>query len=434
MKKRLAFYSIAVTVSVCLMFFLTACKGSDALVKFDALGGTTAVETQQVRVGETVAPVPSPAREGYIFVGWFIGAEQASRWNFDTDKVKGDMTLYAGWKKADDMKRVEFDANADKEVTSLPKGLLIKTEQNIPIPSAPEREGYIFTGWFKDKECLTSWNFAVDTVKADTTLYAGWEKLYKVTFMDGADKVCSQQVEEGAAVDFDIALLSGRILMGVYEDDGLTKAADLEKKIDKDTVYYLKFMEATDPSKFVYESYGNYIHINGLKEGVELDTVVIPETIDGYPVDYADLGAGVKTVYLPRTLDSFSPTGVETEINVSVLNPNITVYDCGLYLKGNYGDNEVVWFLRHILNKSKIIKVMPNAIISTYLDSGVYYVLTGDVSAHFSEADEYFLGHIVVEDEYYDGYAEKFFSGDPENAKRYIIKASEFDESAVEGD
>ncbi|MCM1144159.1 MAG: BspA family leucine-rich repeat surface protein [Blautia sp.] len=46
--------------------------------------------------------------------------------------------------------------------------------QLIPEPAAPISEGCLFTGWYKDVACTKAWNFAADTVQADTTLYARW--------------------------------------------------------------------------------------------------------------------------------------------------------------------------------------------------------------------------------------------------------------------
>ena len=42
----------------------------------------------------------------------------------------------------------------------------------------PEKEGYLFTGWYKDKECTEIFLFD-ENLYADTTLYAGW---YKPTY------------------------------------------------------------------------------------------------------------------------------------------------------------------------------------------------------------------------------------------------------------
>lgn len=47
----------------------------------------------------------------------------------------------------------------------------------VTAPEAPTREGYRFTGWYRDAGCCELWDMASDTVEADMTLYAGWEKL-----------------------------------------------------------------------------------------------------------------------------------------------------------------------------------------------------------------------------------------------------------------
>lgn len=51
--------------------------------------------------------------------------------------------------------------------------------EKIPVPPAPEREGYTFGGWYTEAECVNEWNF--DTAPQITEgeqlrLYAGWEK------------------------------------------------------------------------------------------------------------------------------------------------------------------------------------------------------------------------------------------------------------------
>ncbi len=42
-------------------------------------------------------------------------------------------------------------------------------------PSSPERDGWIFTGWYTDVDCQTPWYFS-DTVEGNLHLYAGWAK------------------------------------------------------------------------------------------------------------------------------------------------------------------------------------------------------------------------------------------------------------------
>ena len=45
----------------------------------------------------------------------------------------------------------------------------------LVIPEPPTREGYTFTGWYKDHACFEQWNVEEDTIEMDMTLYAGWE-------------------------------------------------------------------------------------------------------------------------------------------------------------------------------------------------------------------------------------------------------------------
>ena len=44
-------------------------------------------------------------------------------------------------------------------------------------PEPPTREGYVFTGWYKDNACYELWDVNNDTIESDMMLYAGWQKL-----------------------------------------------------------------------------------------------------------------------------------------------------------------------------------------------------------------------------------------------------------------
>ena len=46
----------------------------------------------------------------------------------------------------------------------------------LDVPEPPTREGYLFTGWYKDHACFEQWNVEIETIETDITLYAGWEK------------------------------------------------------------------------------------------------------------------------------------------------------------------------------------------------------------------------------------------------------------------
>ena len=42
--------------------------------------------------------------------------------------------------------------------------------------SDPVKEGYIFTGWYTNRDLTQKWDIENDTLQGSMTLYAGWEK------------------------------------------------------------------------------------------------------------------------------------------------------------------------------------------------------------------------------------------------------------------
>jgi uncharacterized repeat protein (TIGR02543 family) len=69
-------------------------------VTFDSQGGTYAA-SQTVAPGSRIAQPANPARTGYVFDGWYREAECINAWNFTTDVVTENLTLYAKWKSCD---------------------------------------------------------------------------------------------------------------------------------------------------------------------------------------------------------------------------------------------------------------------------------------------------------------------------------------------
>ena len=46
----------------------------------------------------------------------------------------------------------------------------------ITLPEQPVREGYIFDGWYLDRDCTVRFDPLIDTVTQSMTLYAGWKQ------------------------------------------------------------------------------------------------------------------------------------------------------------------------------------------------------------------------------------------------------------------
>ena len=81
-----------------------------ALVKFKSNGGT-GIENMKVDIGTKLSAPKAPTRKGYTFAGWYSDQRLKNAWDFSSDIVKKDMTLYAKWSenkkgKKDDKKGI----------------------------------------------------------------------------------------------------------------------------------------------------------------------------------------------------------------------------------------------------------------------------------------------------------------------------------------
>ncbi|NLY10015.1 MAG: InlB B-repeat-containing protein [Tissierellia bacterium] len=49
--------------------------------------------------GEKVTQPTAPTKTDNTFLGWYKDAEGTNEWNFDTDVVNKNITLYAKWEE-----------------------------------------------------------------------------------------------------------------------------------------------------------------------------------------------------------------------------------------------------------------------------------------------------------------------------------------------
>lgn len=111
-------------------------------VSFDTQNrGNAPADYIGIAVGSIIAPPEEPTAEHYIFLGWFKDAACTVPWDFSTDTVESDITLYAGWKEDSD----DSDSNLDDDF----EGVL---PEDIPADGIPQGlwiagvKDYIYTG------------------------------------------------------------------------------------------------------------------------------------------------------------------------------------------------------------------------------------------------------------------------------------------------
>ncbi|WP_337099389.1 InlB B-repeat-containing protein [Paenibacillus sp. YIM B09110] len=146
-------------------------------VTFDSQGGSAVASETNVIAGTTVPKPSDPTRAGYAFAGWYKEASGTTAWNFATDTVSANLTLYAKWDVA---YTVTFDS---QEGSAVDIATGVRAGTTVAKPTDPTREGYTFAGWYREAGYATEWNFESDAVNANLTLYAKWEtEKYMVAF------------------------------------------------------------------------------------------------------------------------------------------------------------------------------------------------------------------------------------------------------------
>jgi len=178
-KRNLIFLSLLILG----VFLITGCwliATPSYTVTFNSQGGS-AVSSQVVEEGELATEPTDPTRAGYTFAGWYKESGCTNAWDFDTDIVISDVTLYAKW--TTNAYNVTFDKNGGNTEAN-PKIKIVEYGGNVgTLPIAPSRTGYTFTSWNTKENGNGTEFMATTAVTADITVYAQWTiNSYTVTY------------------------------------------------------------------------------------------------------------------------------------------------------------------------------------------------------------------------------------------------------------
>lgn len=139
---------------------------------FDSNGGTV-VEPQIVQNG-TIATEPTGViKTNNVLLGWCNEVGLTTFWNFNTDVVTDNKTVYAAWVEG---YNIIYYLNGG-----------INDEDNLDyyiagtevVLQAAVKEGYDFVGWYSDSSCTVDYFVSVIEIdeRGDVELWARWEEI-----------------------------------------------------------------------------------------------------------------------------------------------------------------------------------------------------------------------------------------------------------------
>lgn len=155
---------------------------SSFTIVFDVQGGSV-ISNQTVTFRQFVSKPNDPTRLGYLFGGWYKDTNYNAEWNFTTDKIESNVTLYAKWNLlSDDYHIIHYVSNFE---TTVPSQQVLKGS-GLVAPTV-NRIGYTLEGWYtslNNGETLDEkWAFTTNTVNSNFTLYAKWNiNRYTIAF------------------------------------------------------------------------------------------------------------------------------------------------------------------------------------------------------------------------------------------------------------
>ena len=66
-------------------------------VTFESRGGSSVSSVTAVSLGASITEPAAPTKSGYTFSGWYTEEGLTNEWDFTSDTVTSNLTLYAGW-------------------------------------------------------------------------------------------------------------------------------------------------------------------------------------------------------------------------------------------------------------------------------------------------------------------------------------------------
>ena len=143
------------------------------VVLFDGNGGTVNGEDEIAPdASGHVTSLPSAARDGYDFLGWFTDPNGGSEFTSSTN-VTETIVVYAHWQELEKSATITFDANG---------GSVTETERTVGLNKVigtlpdPTRDDYTFMGWYTEPDGGSRIDDGVLVIR-DTTYYAHWKKV-----------------------------------------------------------------------------------------------------------------------------------------------------------------------------------------------------------------------------------------------------------------
>ena len=267
-----------------------------------SFGGGIADVTEQVEE-DALAPFKDANRDGYTFTGWSSNGEA---WDFESDRVTGDVTLTAGWSA--NSYRVTFDVAGGSAVDEAQ--VTFGEEFSLEVPT---RVGYTFVGWKTADGVAVTDGRGVGTgewgIAEDVVLTAAWTvNAYNIEYknMDGAVNAASNPsrytIEDDDVVLGEPSRTGYKFIGWTADEAGEEAVTEIDTSACEDVVLWAQWEINTYTATFVADD-GTVEEVEFTVEDDSLTEPVVPAKV-GYTGKWEDYDIvaddiTVEAVYTP---------------------------------------------------------------------------------------------------------------------------------------
>jgi len=216
-------------------------------ISYNSQGGS-AVASVKAKYDSTIPqPKAKPTKKKRAFAGWYLDSKTSQ--SVSGRLVTGNMTLYAKWVP---LVTTKFVANGGRFPGGFKK-LAITAGKGMSIyRGPPSRAGYVFKGWYRNKGATRSIYSEAGMISAfKGTAYAGWAKLYKISFVlnGGSGGPGSQTVAAGSKPSLKSPSRAGFTFAGWYRNKALTNPWRSTDTVKGTTTLYAKWTKYVPPAQ-----------------------------------------------------------------------------------------------------------------------------------------------------------------------------------------
>jgi len=287
-------------------------------VTFMSEGSSLSVQT--VTEGEYAQEPEEPTKDGYVFGGWHKDAELQEPFNFATEEVIGDLTLYAKWtEEVVSNYTVGFRTDGGTGIDDQ----TVRENGLVSRPANPVKEHYTFEGWYTNSSFQGDpYNFSTP-VTSNFTLYAKWSiEQFTVTFVTSVGTVNPVQVNYNSAVQEPAVPASEDYAFEAwYTDSSYANLYNFDTPVTGDVTLYAKWVQqftvtfvtnsssTVAPQKVKFGSAAARPDPAPVKDGYILAGWYTDSSLDDvYRYEFTEAVTQAITLYAKWTLNSYTVT------------------------------------------------------------------------------------------------------------------------------